>query len=82
MIHLISADAKIQPISITKPYFDSWYKVHDLAEMTNVFETVLERGEDPMREERLAVLQRAGLSDHYAAEKILKYLNKALGIYS
>lgn len=80
LIHLISADAKIQPISITKPYFDSWYKVHDLAEMAEVFETVLERGEDPMREERLAVLQRAGLSDHYAAEKILVYLNHTLGL--
>ena len=44
------------------------------------FETVLERGADPMREERLAVLQRAGLSDHYAAEKILDYLNHALGL--
>ena len=58
----------MQPISAVKRYFDTWYKVHDLGEMSQTFEIVLERGEDPMREERLAVLHSAGLSDHYAAE--------------
>ena len=82
LIHLISPTVKVQPIPVAKRYFDTWYKVRDLEEMTKTFETVLERGKDPMREGRLAVLSRAGLSDQYAAEKILKYLNLAMGICS
>ena len=78
LIHLISSNVKVQPIAITKQYFDSWYKVHNLQEMVKTFETVLERGEDPMREIRLLALQRAGLFDSFSAGKILNYLSKML----
>ena len=78
LIHLISSTVKVQPISVAKHYFDTWYKVHDLKEMAKTFETVLERGEDPMRKERLTALHRAKLADNYAAQNLLEYLDTCL----
>ena len=67
---------KVQPISIARHYFDTWYKVHDLVEMLNTFKTVLESGSDPMQEIQLNALRRAGLSNNFAAKSILEHLNK------
>ena len=78
LIHLISSNVKMQPIAILKPYFDSWYRVHDLTEMEQVFRLVLEQGQDPMREDRCKVLKRAGLTGNYAAKRILDYLDATL----
>ena len=78
LIHLISSTVKVQPIAAARPYFDSWYKVHDEAEMLKIFETVIEKSEDPMKDIRQNVLCKAGLADNYAARRMLDYWGKEL----
>lgn len=60
--------------------YESFYSVHDLAEMHSTFEQVLERGEDPKREERLKAVRELGLiGDKSSAERIMEKLREVCG---
>lgn len=80
LVHLISKDVKVQPIAVSKEYFDSFYQVKSEEDLTHVLDEVISGARDPRREERLAVLKKSGLLDCSAAKNILRHLNKMLGV--
>lgn len=71
MIHLISSTQKNPLHPLNKELYDSFYKVHNLKEMYEIFDLVLLRGEDPKRRERLLAVDKYGAGNTYAARNIL-----------
>lgn len=73
IIHLISHLNKLVPPPILADVYNTYYKAHNLDEMFSQFKLVIENGQDPMKEERLAALSRARLCNTYSAASILNY---------
>ena len=76
IIHLISPRNNMVPPPILADVYNTYYKVHNLEEMYAQFKLVLEDGQDPMKEQRLAALERASLCNVYSAGEILKYMKE------
>lgn len=75
IIHLISSrKQQVPPPSIAQAY-STYYQAHNLKEMYECFKLVLEDGQDPKKEERLAALECAGLLGSKAASNIVKYFD-------
>lgn len=55
-------------------YFEKYYNVHNLDEMYLTFKNILEKSEDPMREERINAVRKAGLLGNNAAKNIVNCL--------
>lgn len=79
LIHLISKDVKVQPISVSKQYFDTFYRVTSEDQLEEILNEVLVAGNDSRREVRARVLRDSGMADCYAARNILSFLNGILG---
>ena len=78
VIHLISSDNTYQPISLLAGLYDTYYKAHDLDGLKAMLASVIERGEDPMRERRVAALMKTGLTGGSASENIVRHLCEIL----
>lgn len=78
LIHLISKDVKVKPISVSKCYFDTFNKVTSEDQIETVLDDVLIKDVDSKQKDRACVLQETGLSDCYAAQNILDYLERIL----
>ena len=60
--------------------YDSFYSVHSLDEMYSAFSLILERGEDPKKEERLKAVRELGLiGGKSSAERIMEKLREVCG---
>lgn len=80
LIHLIPDYIKVVPCKAAEPVCNSFYQCHNLDEMYATFEQVLEKGEDPRKEQRQNASQKAMLLGNYAAGNVLSALNSALGV--
>ena len=76
IIHLISSECKIKPMTPSLKIFDTFYNVHNLEEMYDTFEKVLIQKQDPLKNKRLKTLKESKLLDNYAAKNIMKDLEK------
>lgn len=74
MIHLRSATQKLELLRAYGKMYDAFYQVHNLEEMYRVFDMVIERGEDPKREERMRAVKELNLIGNNAAKNIIDYL--------
>ena len=74
VIRLICAKNTHIPPKAARDVYDTYYNVHNLAEMYATFRMVIEAGCDPNREKRLAAVRAAGLTGHDASVNILKHL--------
>lgn len=70
-------DYKLQPVF--EDMCSTFYNVHNIDEMYATFKLVLEEGNDPMRDQRLAAVKRAGFMPGGAAARITEYLLKVCG---
>lgn len=73
IIHLISHRNKMVPPRPLYDVFESYYKAHNIEEMYSIFKMVLEEGNDPLRDQRVAALRQAALCDKYSAKDIVEY---------
>lgn len=73
VIRLISKYFKHVPPRAAANLYDSYYQVHDIPEMREVFLTVIEKGLDPNRETRLRLVREAGLGESNASQNIMRY---------
>lgn len=80
IIHLLSKRNAVVPPDVIARVYGKYYQAHDVAELSGWLETVLERGEDPKREERQAALRDAGFLSTNAAENIVRYLRRVAGM--
>lgn len=80
IIRLVSSACCIPVPKPSRELFDSFYNVHDLDEMYEVFNTVLIEGKDPKRGERLSAVSRAGLLTNNASLNIMNDLRRNLGL--
>ena len=78
VIHLISAENIRRPISKLASLYDTYYKVHDQAELKETLGQVVEAGLDPARAKRLEALKESGLGSVCASENIISHLRKVL----
>ena len=74
LIHLISPDCKVTPISASADYFQTFYRVVCVEDMERVFRMILEDGKDPMRENRIRKLREMKLIGNDASKNIIEYL--------
>lgn len=79
LIHLLCEQNTAVPPRPSKMLWDTFYKVRNVEEMTRTFCCVLERGEDPNREDRQRVLTELKLSGGNASNRIVDYLRKTVG---
>ena len=79
IIHLICAENTMKPIEAVKPVWDTYYKVHNLEEMYETFNLVLERGCDPNNEMRQVAVENAGIRGGNASKYIVQYMRCLLG---
>ena len=75
IIHLICNENKMRPIAAVKPVWDTYYQVHNLDSMYEVFEMVLENGKDPNYSMRQSALSRSGICNQDASANILRYID-------
>lgn len=80
IIHLLSKRNTVVPPEVIARVYGTYYQAHDVAELSGWLATVLERGEDPKREERQAALRDAGFLSTNAAENIVRYLRRVAGM--
>lgn len=78
VIRLLCAKNRHVPPRAAKDVYDTYYNVRNLDEMYAAFKMVIEEGQDPNREVRLASVQAAGLTGSDASLNIAHHL---LGIY-
>ena len=78
VIHLICNENKMRPIAAVKPVWDTYYKVHDLDGMYEIFKMVLEEGKDPSRGIRQIKVDRAGIRNSQASQNIVEYILQLL----
>ena len=73
-----SVNTKVRPAY--ENLFSTFYTVKSPEELKTVFATVLERGEDPMREERLKAVDAMGvMGEKSSAERIMGTLLDVCG---
>ena len=75
LIHLKPPDSPVETMPPNKRLFDSYYRATDRESMFRIFEKVLERNEDPAREERINAARASGLFNNHASDTIMQYLN-------
>ena len=78
IIHLRRATSTIEYTGPSS-YINTYYKVYSVSDMESIFKTVIEKGEDPMKNVRQIALQSAGLLNKGAGIRILKYLRGVCG---
>ena len=78
LIHLRSSTEKSKLLHAYCNMYDSFYQVHNLAEMYETFEKVLVRGEDPKRDVRIKAVKELKLVGNNAARNIVNYILKDL----
>ena len=82
LIHLVLPEDNMgDTIAELHPLLKSYYRTDNEKDMLDFFKTVLEKGLDPRRDERLALLKDAGMVGVNASENILGYLKRELGVY-
>ena len=79
VIRLISPNNTLTPLPPSKKVYDTYYEVRTLPEMYELFKTVLEDGEDPKRNERLAAVEESGIAKMEASKNIMDHLRNLLG---
>ncbi|MBR3922424.1 MAG: hypothetical protein IKJ45_04885, partial [Kiritimatiellae bacterium] len=80
LIRLVPQELNYPLFSIFEELYDSFYVVRNLDEMYRAFALVLERGEDPKREERLQAVKTLGLmGEKTSAERIMDALREVCG---
>lgn len=78
IIHLISMKAAYQPHPIARKLFSTYYQVHNWDEFCNSFSSVVARGEDPRRKERLEAVKEMRLLGNDAAGNAVRYVTSVL----
>ena len=78
ILHLICPTCKKIPFPQSKQLFDLYYQAHDVKELHAQLDLLLGRGEDPRREQRLAMVEKMRLRDNNAAAKIGEWLRTQL----
>jgi hypothetical protein len=79
VIRLISPNNDLTPLPPSKKVYDTYYEVRTLPEMYATFKTVLENGEDPKKDERLAAVEASGIARMEASKNIIDHLRKIVG---
>ena len=72
IIHLINAENNLEMPDL----YDTYYKVHNLDELTYTLHEVLEKGNDYKRDTRIKAVVKANLSGQYAAKNIMDFFDK------
>ena len=78
IIWMICAENIRRPIPEFSDLFDSYYKVHNVYELTQALERIVEGNQDPDKEKRLLALDRIGLRSVNASENIVNHLRREL----
>ena len=78
LVHLKPPDSRVETLAPNRRLFASYHVATNLDEMAEAFGVVLERREDPRRDERLAAAREAGLFGANASKRILRYLDAIL----
>lgn len=79
VIRLICAQNKHVPPRAAKDVYDTYYNVRNLDEMYAALKLVIEDGQDPNREQRLAAVRAAGLTESDASGNIVDAILKVYG---
>ena len=79
ILHLHRNDNGVVYLPPSKTLFDTYYRADDAKELEVWLDRLLAKGEDPRRDERLAAVRAAGLSDTNASEAIVGHLQELLG---
>lgn len=80
IIHLISSTCGASVPKPSKILFDSFYQVHSLDEMYECFEVVVNKGLDPLRDNRMKAIREAGLFETKAAGNIMDHLYECFNL--
>lgn len=72
IIHLINPENNLEMPDL----YDTYYKVHNLDELTDTLHEVLEKGNDYKRDTRIKAVVKANLSGQYAAKNIMDFFDK------
>lgn len=80
LIHLIPEYIKVAPCKAAEPVCNSFYQCHNLDELYEAFEVVLEKGCDPKKDIRQKECKKARIYGNYAAENVLAMFKKEFGI--
>jgi UDP-N-acetylglucosamine 2-epimerase len=80
IVHLKPLTNQVEIMPPNRRLFDSYYVASDVNRMLEIFDAVLERGEDPRREDRLRAVRESGLCDRNASNRILSYLDRLFGL--
>lgn len=78
IIHLISSHCTVEPVRPFKKIIDTFYKVHNMQELSMYLEDVIIKDNDYKKDERLAVLKSSKLLNNYAAKNIIEDLESAI----
>lgn len=80
LIRLIPKEIDYPVFPIFNQLYASFYSVHNLEQMYLTFESVVERGEDPRKNERMKAVQELGLiNKKSSAERIMEKLKQVCG---
>ena len=74
LIRLICSADKCVSSRITRKMYGTYYQVRNLDELYDMFRMVIEQKCDPMKENRIEAIQRVGLANHNASQRIVSYL--------
>ncbi|MBQ8459729.1 hypothetical protein IJ541_06470 [bacterium] len=80
IIHLISRRSKVVPKPAFEKIINTFYKAYNNDEMFDLFDKILIKNDDEMKENRLKVLSESGLAAAYAGENILKDVSGIMNI--
>ena len=74
LIYLVSQGMSNEVRINCSSYVDAYYQVHNIQEMKDAFELVIEKSADPLRERRSAALRDSGLLGNNASGNIVEFL--------
>ena len=80
IIHLVTKTEAYPPAPVAERLFASFYRVSSKEELLETLAAVLERGQDPKREERVSAAKELGFFGHDAATRIGEMLKELVGI--
>lgn len=76
IIHLINPENKLDMPEL----YATYYKVHNLDELSETLHEVLEKGNDYKKDIRIKAVEKANLSGQYAAKNIMEFFDKEFKI--
>ena len=76
IIHLINPENKLDMPEL----YATYYKVHNLDELSATLYEVLEKGNDYKKDIRIKAVEKANLSGQYAAKNIMDFFDKEFRI--